>query len=43
MTEPCKHPPSRYYSWFAYNPVTDKSDILCVGCCECGAVLAGAA
>lgn len=33
----CVHPPSRNYSWFA----ADKT--LCVCCCECGAVLQGAA
>ena len=33
----CKHPPTRLYSWFAYDGT------LCVGCCDCGEVLAGAA
>lgn len=32
----CKHPPSRLYSWTAFDGV------LCVACCECGAVLRGA-
>ena len=32
----CKHPPERLYSWTAYDGV------VCVGCCECGASLAGA-
>jgi len=31
----CKHPPKRLYSWIA------ADGTLCVGCCECGAVLAG--
>lgn len=31
----CEHPPSRLYSWTAF----DKTR--CVGCCECGAILAG--
>ena len=33
----CPHPPARLFTWWAY----DGS--LCAGCCECGAVLAGAA
>lgn len=33
----CKHPPARLYSWFA----ADRTR--CVACCDCGAVLAGAA
>ena len=37
----CKHPPTRTYSWFAYNYKTDKNDILCAGCCDCGEILAG--
>ncbi len=36
LGKPCKHPPERLFSWFA-------GDVLCVGCCECGAVLAGGA
>ena len=39
MTD-CKHPPSRYWSWFAYNAETGKRDVLCVACCDCGHVLA---
>ncbi len=31
---PCKHPPTRLYSWLA-------DDVLCVGCCDCGAILLG--
>lgn len=33
---PCQHPPARLYAWGA-------GGVLCVGCCECGQVLAGAA
>lgn len=39
----CPHPPPRLYAWHALNPQTGKADILCVACCECGAVLQGAA
>ena len=39
---PCQHPPSRYWTWFAYDMVAER-DILCVCCCDCGKVLAGAA
>lgn len=39
--ESCKHPPHRLYSWWAFNHLTGKNDILCVGCCECGKVLKG--
>lgn len=35
-TKKCSHPPSRYYSWFAYDGV------LCIGCCDCGDILKGA-
>ena len=33
----CAHPPTRYYAWNAWD------GRLCVACCECGAVLKGAA
>lgn len=33
----CTHPPRRLYSWYVVDGV------LCVGCCECGGCLAGAA
>lgn len=39
----CNHPPSKYYSWFAYNYKTGKSDILCVVCRDCHEILAGSA
>ena len=32
----CKHPPERVYAWRA------SDGVLCIGCCECGAVLKGA-
>ena len=32
----CKHPPRRLFTWFV-------NDTLCIGCCDCGTVLAGAA
>jgi len=35
--EPCKHPPSRVYSWQAYDGT------MCVACCDCGKVLSGGA
>jgi hypothetical protein len=42
MTEtPCPHPPQRLYAWHAFNYRTGKNDILCVACCDCGAVLEG--
>jgi hypothetical protein len=33
---PCSHPPTRLYSWSAYDGT------LCIACCECGKVLKGA-
>lgn len=36
----CKHPPDRLFSWFAKDARYEKP-ILCVCCCECGAILAG--
>ena len=39
----CVHPPRRLYSWLAFNHETDKSDILCVGCFDCGIILMGEA
>jgi len=33
----CTHPPQRIYAWWAYDGT------LCAACCDCGAVLAGAA
>jgi hypothetical protein len=34
---PCAHPPARLFTWFAHD------DTLCIACCDCGEVLAGAA
>jgi hypothetical protein len=39
----CTHLPDRLFTWWAYNWRTDKNDILCAACCDCGQVLAGAA
>ena len=39
-SDECQHPASRIFTWFAYDPTTD-SNILCAGCCDCGAVLLG--
>lgn len=36
---PCPHPESRRYAWMAYNHESDRTDMLCVVCCDCGAVL----
>ncbi len=36
-TSVCPHPPARRFAWHAYDGT------LCVGCCDCGEVLAGAA
>jgi hypothetical protein len=33
----CTHPPARLFSWFA------NDGTLCIACCDCGDVLAGAA
>lgn len=33
---PCAHPPTRLYCWHV-------GEVVCVGCCQCGAVLQGAA
>lgn len=38
----CLHPISRQYTWFAYGD-TGLLDTLCICCCDCGAVLQGAA
>lgn len=34
--KPCSHPAHRNYAWVA------SDGVLCVGCCQCGAVLRGA-
>jgi len=42
IEEKCSHPANRNFAWFALNHETGKEDILCVACCDCGAVLQGA-
>lgn len=37
MSAPRPHPPARLWTWRA------ADGVLCVACCDCGAVLAGAA
>jgi hypothetical protein len=37
LTKTCTHPPTRIFTWFAYDMT------LCAACCDCGEVLAGAA
>lgn len=37
MPTPCAHPPTRLFSWHAHD------NTLCIACCDCGDVLAGAA
>ena len=34
----CKHPPTRLYSGYAYNPDIQDMD-LWIACCECGEIL----
>lgn len=37
----CKHPPERQFWWWARD--VEGKDVLCGGCCACGAVLRGGA
>lgn len=37
----CPHPPQRLWSWFARDDTHRRGEVLCVGCCDCGAVLLG--
>jgi len=39
----CKHDPRRLYAWYATGDDGTPRAVLCVGCCDCGAVLRGAA
>ncbi len=39
----CDHPPNRLWAWFARDDTEPTGDVLCVACCDCGAVLAGGA
>ena len=36
-TNECKHPPEQLYAWYA------ADGTLCIGCCNCGKALKGAA
>ena len=38
--ETCQHPAGRLFAWLADDP---SGPVLCVGCCDCGQVLQGAA
>lgn len=38
MSDNCKHPPSRYFTGWAWSPVT-KKDELWVACNDCGEVI----
>ena len=38
---PCVHPPRRRFAWFARDDSADEGLVLCVACCDCGAVLTG--
>ena len=40
---PCKHPPTRLYSWWACGDDGSERSVLCIACCACGKVLKGAA
>ena len=37
----CLHPSRKLYAWFAFNHLNGKTDILCIGCCECGEIIKG--
>ena len=44
MTKPvCVHPPERLYTWFARDDRLPSGMTVCVGCCQCGAILKGQA
>lgn len=38
---PCKHPAGRLWAWYARDDTAPGGQVLCVACCDCGAVLAG--
>ena len=40
---PCSHPPARQYAWLARDDTAPAGHVLCVACCDCGAVLQGGA
>lgn len=39
---PCQHPLTRRFAWFARDDTAPGGQVLCVACCDCGAVLQGA-
>lgn len=39
----CNHPPVKLFVWWAFNCLTGKNDILCIGCTACGEILQGGA
>ena len=40
-TAVCPHPPARQRAWFARDDTAPAGQVLCIACCDCGAVLAG--
>ena len=43
LAAPCSHPPARQYAWLARDDTAPAGHVLCVACCDCGAVLQGGA
>lgn len=43
QAQPCQHPAARLFAWLARDDTAPGGQVLCVGCCDCGAVLAGGA
>jgi hypothetical protein len=41
--ETCQHPPERRWAWNARDDRAPGGVVLCVTCCDCGAVLTGGA
>ena len=39
----CHHPPARRFAWFARDDAAPGGQVLCVACCDCGAVVQGGA
>ena len=37
----CTHPPEKLYTWFARDDNQPSGMMVCVGCCQCGAILRG--
>jgi len=42
-TAACQHPAARNFAWFARDDTAAGGQVLCIACCDCGAVLQGAA